>query len=76
MTSVSFTHYEFWNSIVLTRYHQILIRKAKEKLDPRFATDEELREFILEFKVLPAFSIYSQPNITVSTDNPIDVGIS
>ncbi|KAI9288150.1 hypothetical protein BC943DRAFT_184973 [Umbelopsis sp. AD052] len=26
------------------------IKKAKEKLDPRFATDEELREFIMEFK--------------------------
>ncbi|GAB5586597.1 DNA repair protein rad2 [Umbelopsis nana] len=26
------------------------IKKAKEKLDPRFATDEELRDFIMEFK--------------------------
>lgn len=29
----------------------ITFRKAKEKLDPRFATDEELRDFIMEFKV-------------------------
>jgi hypothetical protein len=64
--------YEYYGKAVY--WPSIPIRKAKEKLDPRFATDEELRDFIMEFKVIPASIAYSQPAVVTLPNNPTDSG--